>query len=580
MKKYKDYSLQKKLVTALIICIIIPLAVIGIILNSYVGGNNRRKEYRLNQTVVNQLAGDVEELFTSAADLKYYCLTDSSVQAVVKGKGNVNDYGTVGNWLNSLLRNEKCYHSICMTDEERTIIQRGEYLVREVPYENETIGAEEGVWIGPHQAERVTKQEYQNNDTVITYVCGINDYELLSRIVAWLTVNLKEDEISKVYGSYVNPGSLYTCMMSGSGEVISSTDKEMLGSMLPQQELLEQMYDERGNGYVTAVDGGRKVVFFYAKSSSFDWYLVNAVPLSVFMTDSRSSMAVILSSMMLCAIFGITFALIQRRYIIRPIRQLLVQIGQIKEGNFIQLQEDCPADEIGGLNREVNDMSQKLKNLIEEVFTAKIKEQEAELKVLISQINPHFFYNTLDSIHWMAIRNKDYAVADQLEALSEIFRHVLSRGSDMVTVKSEVEFLNHYMMLMQARFGRRIRIHIYLPEELNTHLIPKLIIQPLVENAILHGLEPKKEGGLIEVTVGRSPSALEIMVSDDGVGADEDQIRSRMNGHSDLQDTFALCNIDERIKLRYGNGYGLKFESRMGVGCRVTVTLPFEGEQT
>ncbi|RHP30092.1 sensor histidine kinase [Lachnotalea sp. AF33-28] len=580
MKKYKDYSLQKKLVTALIICIIIPLAVIGIILNSYVGGNNRRKEYRLNQTVVNQLAGDVEEIFTSAADLKYYCLTDSSVQAVVKGKGNVNDYGTVGNWLNSLLRNEKCYHSICMTDEERTIIQRGEYLVREVPYENETIGAEEGVWIGPHQAERVTKQEYQNNDTVITYFCGINDYELLSRIVAWLTVNLKEDEISKVYGSYVNPGSLYTCMMSGSGEVISSTDKEMLGSMLPQQELLEQMYDEQGNGYVTAVDGGRKVVFFYAKSSSFDWYLVNAVPLSVFMADSRSSMAVILSSMMLCAIFGITFALIQRRYIIRPIRQLLVQIGQIKEGNFIQLQEDCPADEIGGLNREVNDMSQKLKNLIEEVFTAKIKEQEAELKVLISQINPHFFYNTLDSIHWMAIRNKDYAVADQLEALSEIFRHVLSRGSDMVTVKSEVEFLNHYMMLMQARFGRRIRIHIYLPEELNTHLIPKLIIQPLVENAILHGLEPKKEGGLIEVTVGRSPSALEIMVSDDGVGADEDQIRSRMNGHSDLQDTFALCNIDERIKLRYGNGYGLKFESRMGVGCRVTVTLPFEGEQT
>lgn len=580
MKKYKDYSLQKKLVTALIICIIIPLAVIGIILNSYVGGNNRRKEYRLNQTVVNQLAGDVEEIFTSAADLKYYCLTDSSVQAVVKGKGNVNDYGTVGNWLNSLLRNEKCYHSICMTDEERTIIQRGEYLVREVPYENETIGAEEGVWIGPHQAERVTKQEYQNNDTVITYFCGINDYELLSRIVAWLTVNLKEDEISKVYGSYVNPGSLYTCMMSGSGEVISSTDKEMLGSMLPQQELLEQMYDEQGNGYVTAVDGGRKVVFFYAKSSSFDWYLVNAVPLSVFMADSRSSMAVILSSMMLCAIFGITFALIQRRYIIRPIRQLLVQIGQIKEGNFIQLQEDCPADEIGGLNREVNDMSQKLKNLIEEVFTAKIKEQEAELKVLISQINPHFFYNTLDSIHWMAIRNKDYAVADQLEALSEIFRHVLSRGSDMVTVKSEVEFLNHYMMLMQARFGRRIRIHIYLPEELNTHLIPKLIIQPLVENAILHGLEPKKEGGLIEVMVGRSPSALEIMVSDDGVGADEDQIRSRMNGHSDLQDTFALCNIDERIKLRYGNGYGLKFESRMGVGCRVTVTLPFEGEQT
>lgn len=87
MKKYKDYSLQKKLVTALIICIIIPLAVIGIILNSYVGGNNRRKEYRLNQTVVNQLAGDVEEIFTSAADLKYYCLTDSSVQAVVKRKG-------------------------------------------------------------------------------------------------------------------------------------------------------------------------------------------------------------------------------------------------------------------------------------------------------------------------------------------------------------------------------------------------------------------------------------------------------------------------------------------------------------
>jgi len=221
-------------------------------------------------------------------------------------------------------------------------------------------------------------------------------------------------------------------------------------------------------------------------------------------------------------------------------------------------------------------MSRRLKRLIEEVYTTKIKEQEAELNALIAQINPHFLYNTLDSIHWLAVKNRDYAVGEQLEALSAIFRHVLNRGEECVTIASEVEFIRNYMAIMESRFGRRVKIQIQTEPGLEQVLIPKLIIQPLVENGILHGLEPKKEGGTILITIEVQGDNLVIAVEDDGVGADEAEITEKMKNRESGKDTFALKNIDDRIKLRYGSAYGLCFESKPGKGTRVLVVMPLE----
>ena len=255
-----------------------------------------------------------------------------------------------------------------------------------------------------------------------------------------------------------------------------------------------------------------------------------------------------------------------------------MKIDRVKEGDFTEEDTVYPGDEIGALNQEFDEMSRRLKRLIEEVYTTKIKEQEAELNALIAQINPHFLYNTLDSIHWMAIKNRDYSVGEQLEALAAIFRHVLNQGEECVTIASEVEFIQNYMAIMESRFGRRVKIQIQTEPGLEKVMIPKLIIQPLVENGILHGLEPKKEGGTILITIAEREKKLVIAVEDDGVGADAAEIVKKMKDGDGGKDTFALKNIDDRIRLRYGNSYGLRFESKPGEGTRVLVVMPLEEE--
>lgn len=578
MERYRDYPLQQKLVMALMVCIVIPLTVLGLFLNSYVAGNTRKKEYQINQTLVSQVAGDLDSLFTNIEELKYDCLTDFSLQDIITGKGNVTDYSSVGNWLDSIIRNEPCFHSICIADEGEVMIQRGTYLVSEeearIRQAMEKVSG--GFWTGPRQAKRVAGGGEEREDMVLSYYCGINNYEQIGKIEAAMIVNVDEEELSRRYSSFVTPQSLVTCLVDGEGTVLSSTDKTKMGSVLPVFNTVFEAWEQQGNGYVTAGYERERVVAFYVRSSVNDWYFINLVPRSAFLSGSRTSMLVIVCSFLLCIFFGITFALIQKRFVIGPIRKLVVKIDRVETGDFTEECSVYPGDEIGALNREFDEMSRRLKRLIEEVYTTKIKEQEAELNALIAQINPHFLYNTLDSIHWLAVKNRDYAVGEQLEALSAIFRHVLNRGEECVTIASEVEFIQNYMAIMESRFGRRVKIQIQAEPGLEQVLIPKLIIQPLVENGILHGLEPKKEGGTILITIEVQGDNLVIAVEDDGVGADEAQITEKMKNRESGKDTFALKNIDDRIKLRYGSAYGLCFESKPGKGTRVLVMMPLE----
>lgn len=578
MERYRDYPLQQKLVMALMVCIVIPLTVLGLFLNSYVAGNTRKKEYQINQTLVSQVAGDLDSLFTNIEELKYDCLTDFSLQDIITGKGNVTDYSSVGDWLDSIIRNEPCFHSICIADEGEVMIQRGTYLVSEeearIRQAMEKVSG--GFWTGPRQAKRVAGSGEEREDMVLSYYCGINNYEQIGKIEAAMIVNVDEKELSRRYSGFVTTQSLVTCLVDGEGTVLSSTDKTKMGSMLPVFNTVSEAWEQQGNGYVTAGYERERVVAFYVRSSVNDWYFINLVPRSAFLSGSRTSMLVIVCSFLLCIFFGITFALIQKRFVIGPIRELVVKIDRVEVGDFTEECSVYPGDEIGALNREFDEMSRRLKRLIEEVYTTKIKEQEAELNALIAQINPHFLYNTLDSIHWLAVKNRDYAVGEQLEALSAIFRHVLNRGEECVTIASEVEFIRNYMAIMESRFGRRVKIQIQTEPGLEQVLIPKLIIQPLVENGILHGLEPKKEGGTILITIEVQGDNLVIAVEDDGVGADEAEITEKMKNRESGKDTFALKNIDDRIKLRYGSANGLCFESKPGKGTRVLVVMPLE----
>ena len=191
-----------------------------------------------------------------------------------------------------------------------------------------------------------------------------------------------------------------------------------------------------------------------------------------------------------------------------------------------------------------------------------------------SQINPHFLYNTLDSIRWMAVLEQQDGIALQIEALADVFRHALSRGKDVVHLAEEVEHLQNYILIQKKRFGDRIRFDISMQEDMGSCQVLKLILQPLVENAIVHGLENKPEGGTVRIRVYSQEDTLLYCVEDDGLGVDLATFPLATKKKDNRYNGFALRNIEERIKMMYGEQYGIDFHSVPMEGTRVTVRLP------
>jgi two-component system sensor histidine kinase YesM len=171
------------------------------------------------------------------------------------------------------------------------------------------------------------------------------------------------------------------------------------------------------------------------------------------------------------------------------------------------------------------------------------------------------------------VKERQYAISEQIERF-EIFRHGLHNGSEIVTIREELDFLNNYIFLQKAKYGERIEYEIGADPQLDDCITPKLILQPLVENSVLHGLEPKLKGGRIEVLIRQESGRIRITVSDNGDGTDGDDINRMMGDKDEAHHIFALKNINERIKIRYGEDYGLNFKSEKGKGTKVEVLIP------
>jgi len=206
-------------------------------------------------------------------------------------------------------------------------------------------------------------------------------------------------------------------------------------------------------------------------------------------------------------------------------------------------------DEIGEISQTFESMASQLNETIHEVYISKIKQREAEILALESQINPHFLYNTLDSIRWQAVSQKAYDVGEQIEVLAEMFRHVLSKGKEHVTVSQEITYLENYMFIQSKKYGNRIKMNITVDPELMEEMVPKMLIQPLVENSIVHGLEEAVSGGVIDVNICRNEDTMVITVADNGLGTDDVQINAKLIEASRRGEVLALKNIDDRIKI-------------------------------
>lgn len=264
--------------------------------------------------------------------------------------------------------------------------------------------------------------------------------------------------------------------------------------------------------------------------------------------------------------------------ILRPINGLYRATGQIAEGNFTARASVTSEDEIAVLAEGFNEMAGNMQNLIGKIKEDEQKMRKADLRLLQEQINPHFLYNTLDNIVWLIESDEPDEAVDMVVTLSDFFRLVLSKGREFITIREEELHIRSYLQIQEKRYHDILEYDIQIDKVLYEYQILKLTLQPIVENALYHGIKYKRAKGYIHVHGEKNDDRIELTVRDNGVGMDEAELaelqKTLQSPGQEKEKGFGLANVNERIRMYFGSEYGLTVWSEKDKGTIVTVVIP------
>ncbi|MCQ6557398.1 sensor histidine kinase [Paenibacillus mendelii] len=307
------------------------------------------------------------------------------------------------------------------------------------------------------------------------------------------------------------------------------------------------------------------------------WHVVGVVPLAELTADSAS----IRNFTMWIALCCIILAIGMGYYVTRKIGNPLVQLSRLmrkgEAGDLNVRSRNVGRNEIGQLGRSFNKMIEQIDLLIYRIAEEEKEKKKAEIRALRYQINPHFLYNTLNSIRWMAKLNRTHDVDNAVTTLVHLLEGSIERNGVFIQLGDELELLRKYMIIQEYRYDNQIRLNIRCPDELSRVKIPRMLLQPIVENAIFHGIAPKDADGVIDLEVVQQGADMMITITDDGIGIELSRIEGLLAFDRDCNNrgmtNIGLNHVHQTIKLYYGPNYGVSVESEPGKGTRIQITI-------
>ena len=390
-----------------------------------------------------------------------------------------------------------------------------------------------------------------------------------------MNVDVIGDLVQKVG---LDKGNIYVCNPTDGNYLYSSNQKDYLDGRNP--------LGENVMSHLTGTEGYEKIDdnwVFYRQIQNTDEYAVltvNDAEAMGYYFSNRTIMAVIL--LFSCVVLITLYIMFSNR-MSAPIRKVREAMKEVEGGQMDVHLDINTHDEMEIIADGFNKMVEKLQDYINQVYVAQICQKDAELNALKMQIQPHYLYNTLDVIRMTALDQEDEKTAELLECLAHQLRYVMGEHNERIRLRDELQMLREYFVIMKVRYEGRINLHIQISNEDLDLYILKMLLQPVVENAIKHGLREKSGEGTVAIRVSRNEDILEIVVMDDGIGMDEEQVR-QMQETLDVPEigyigedghvSIGMKNVYDRIKLNCGKEYGFRVESVKGMGTIVSYRLP------
>lgn len=398
----------------------------------------------------------------------------------------------------------------------------------------------------------------------LIFVRPVTNLEDFSRNLGSMHVYIHGDKLAE---SFLNtPQEEVYYIKSGDGKLLTVSDRSLYDKIAPDAELENACSPEGGK----VRSGGRE---YYARMSEIgeSGLLLYAVMPSdtirgVFRKTGLFTAFLFIAD---CAVLLLAIWLISRSVSSR-ILHLSKTVQKVQDGKLETLDEEAGQDEVGQLIGNYNYMIRRIRKLLEEQYQLGQEKKEAELMALQSQINPHFLYNTLDMINWMASKNETENIRDTVLSLARYYKLILNKGRDIITIGLEIELCEAYIAIQQKRYRGKILFELDVEEQIRDYLIPKITLQPLIENAITHGIMEKSSGrGNILISGWEEDDDIFLSVTDDGVGMITGQEMEQKHKGS----KYGLSNIETRLKLFYNMEKCITFESTQGIGTCVSIRV-------
>lgn len=341
------------------------------------------------------------------------------------------------------------------------------------------------------------------------------------------------------------------------------------------------------SGQFVETINGRKLQFIFRKSSFTNWSTIGVFSTEEAAPEVRQIRLYVGTFVFVVCLLGITASFALSHSISRPIHRLMTFMHRAESGDLKTRYWGDTMDEVGMLGRSYNSMLTKINDLLQLTEKQEKQKREAELRILQAQIKPHFLYNTLNTIDWMARKQGANDVSEMVEALSKLFRIGLSKGNEFIPLAEEFDHVRSYLQIQKLRYRDKLKYSLELAPDIAHVSVLKVILQPIVENAIYHGIKERRGPGTITVRGVRRDHLIELSVTDDGVGMDEQTLalmRDKLDNPMTVQvetagSGYGLSNVQARLKLTYGTSdCGIRIDSEPNAGTTVTLTFPIQAE--
>lgn len=579
-KRFRDFSIRTKLIIGFLTILLPLVLILSIVFYSYSAEIVLKQSLEQTREIVEQFSISLDN-YMGLMRNKMEILADSpTIQEELNTHQDKEDIKNDSFYSrNKRIRRImlQIYSSVTMNDVEiYGINETNHYLSlwskkyeipdKDILFENANLS----------KGRSVLVNNINDADTIqmIKMVKDLQTY----KPIGYIRFGLKRNYIEKM-AKNINFGS-------DGGVVIFDENLNKISGIAHDSALSKLLKKKPSIGNFSYSEGKNEYTAVHIHSDSTGWTTVGVIPLRYINKDLAGIQYLTVIIIVLTIIIGVTVSVIIAQSLILPLENTVNALEKFSRGDFAVRLKENRCDEIGKLNRIFNKAIKEINKLMQKVTQSEILNKEMEFKTLQSQMNPHFLYNTLDTINWLAFKEKQTEICNLVAAISSLIRASISNKKSIITIEHELDYVKNYIYIQHIRYKDRFDTIYDIDESLLKQAVPKLIIQPIVENAIIHGIENSKNKNLLYISVKHENECIVIIVKDTGIGMTDEKVsellKEPLNTEGDEQKAhtnLGLYAVHKRIQLMYGDLYGITVHSQAGEGTTVTLHIPFTKKQ-